>query len=80
MQQRSYAQGWCPGRLDIAVVRGEDDIVVVKFWSVRSMRESVWRDASLISLSEGMIVQVERQCNAWLYMSVSIIICRLLGH
>ena len=56
MQQRSYAQGWCPGRLDIAVVRGEDDIVVVKFWSVRSMRESVWRDASLISLSEGMIV------------------------
>ena len=67
------------GRLYMAVVMSEEDMVVAKFRSVRSMRESVWWDAGLISLSGGMIIRVERQCDTWLYMSVSIIICTFLG-
>ena len=60
-------------------MRGEEYMVVVKLWSVRSMWEIVWRDAGLIGLSGGMIVRVERQFNAWLYTSASMMIFILLG-
>ena len=45
------------------MVRGEDDMVVVKLWSMRRMRESAWWEAGLIDLSKGMIVRAERQCD-----------------
>ena len=39
----------------MVLVRGEDDMVVMKLWSMRSFRESVWWDTSLIGLSGGVI-------------------------
>ena len=63
----------------MVLVRGEDDMVVMKSWSMRSFKESVWWDTGLIGLSGGVIFWVERQCDPWLYVSASIIMCTCLG-
>ena len=49
----------------MVVMMGEDGMVMVKLWLVRSMWEGVLWDAGLIDFFEGIIVRVERQSDAW---------------
>ena len=64
--------GYCSGM-------GEDDMSLMKVWSVRSMRENVLCDCGLVGLAGRVICRVKRQCDVWLYMSASIIICMVYG-
>ena len=57
------------------MVSTEYDMDVVKLWSVKSMRESVWCDTCLIGVSGGITVRVKKQYTILLYISTSKIIC-----